>query len=150
MKTITIKENSRAYRFAKGWGKWRHWEPEKRDICSFRRALIWGAFKVLLLVSILLAIYVAVTFALYMAFLRDGYGHPLLYAILALPLGVLALGAAGVGVGFALTYMGKGIDLYRKARREAKRLAPAKPPTALQEAYTSWKEKYCAKVSIER
>jgi len=146
MKTIKIDRNSKTFRFAVSWGNWRY--IAKPDICAFTRALIWGGFKVLLLAGLFLAMYSGITFSLYMALSTDGFPYPILGAFLIPPLGVAALLAVAYALIVIIMCVSEKIAVAARRRRDYKESNP-KPPTALREAYRSWKGKYCAKVEVQ-
>jgi len=144
MKTITLDKYSRWVRFATSWGKWKY--TTNPDICSFRRALIWGSIKLLVLVAIGALLYGMLVGAGASLPEIANSKHKWLYAAL-FPIALFGLSAL-VGV----IFVGAAISIDRaigwiKANHTPEPVQAVVSP--IREAYTSWKDKYCARVIVK-
>lgn len=142
MNTIKINKNSKTYRFARDWGKWDYYL--NNDICSFRRALVWGATKLVVLIGSFTFMYLLMGLSHYEDFVKAGYSYPLLLSLLA-PLFYFIVGLLILSVISVLMFGALKVYQYlfkRKSKSEDKQ------PSAIALAYKSFKEKYCTKVEI--
>lgn len=148
MNAIAIKRNSWHYRIATKMAAYRpEWDYETGadvdDICRYRRHVIGGLFLILLA-----AVGIAVVGFLLTQFLF-GVVFSLLYgAWLFTPAAEAVMLVGGVIVIGVSLFMGlnKAGEMYHEYKYNKKR--EAKPDGFVKQAYNSWKEKYCVKVTF--
>lgn len=145
MKKVQIKKGSFWYEVAEIGDGYLFNSPV--DICEFRRACIWGIFKVLFFSFPFIAIETMLAIVAY-----DHIAPFALPFIVSVILAILAPILALVIIGGVIVLIAKGLDYYYE-RKEKKRLLEMhddspKELTAFGQMYQSWKQKYCVQVEI--
>jgi len=142
METVKIDSSSLMYRLAYDGG-FRSWS--ERDICTFRRAVMWGASKWFIFTSFVLLFYILTGYLFVDAFEVESFWLSILVGALALPVFIgimLAVVAILIGIFKGFEYL-----KYKLINKLSAR-ASSKPEGAFRKMYNSWKEKHCVKIEI--
>lgn len=153
MKSITLKDNDKLFRFAKKWGRMPHY-PDGLDTCKLKRRIALGVltFTLCKLCILTCAVFVGASLGDFLAWayicVTQRYVVPDTLCLVFICTCLTALAAVGLMYSMAgVYYCGEQYHQYLRRKRKEQKLVE---PGTLKHLYLSFKDKYCAKIVVTR
>ena len=146
MMTFNINQDSWHFRLQNFGAGEKYWGRYDTDICTYTRRVLWGLFRMTLLVAGIATILYSFSdflYWIYMIIVGPYVGPGMGAFFIVMSLGVILVLCAMAG-------SVKGYEKLRDIQREKRKNAPPREPSFITLAYRKFKDKTCFKLKVIR